>query len=258
MRPETMLGKTIKSFHAAIESEIATSFAEFPVARPSADASVFSGSFSVGIQRTAKRTVDVLFSVLMLLISSPLFAILSVVIRLSSKGPVFFRQERVGLRGKPFTILKFRTMRPHDSDTEHKQVVQSLLKDAGTVEGGEALNRYAEYLESRITRVGRFLRGTSLDELPQLWNILQGDMSLVGPRPHPGYEVEAYKPWYRRRLQVKPGLTGWSKLNLRFTPENYEEAILYDLWYVDNWSVALDLRILLLTVPFVLSMKDAS
>ena len=90
-----------------------------------------------------------------------------------------------------------------------------------------------------------------------LFNIFLGEMSFVGPRPHPVYEVEEYKEWYKRRLNVKPGLTGWSKLNLRLTPKNYEEAILYDLWYVDHWSLGLDIRIILLTIPFVLLMKDA-
>jgi lipopolysaccharide/colanic/teichoic acid biosynthesis glycosyltransferase len=149
-------------------------------------------------------------------------------------------------------------MHSQNSENEHRQYVESLLDQNDQKNNEELLEKYVEYLDRRITKVGRFLRASSLDELPQLFNILMGDMSLVGPRPHPAYEVNSYKKWYRRRLNVKPGLTGWSKLNLRFTPENYEEAVLYDLWYVDNWSIGLDFRILLMTIPFVLSMKDAT
>jgi lipopolysaccharide/colanic/teichoic acid biosynthesis glycosyltransferase len=96
-----------------------------------------------------------------------------------------------------------------------------------------------------------------MDELPQLFNIFLGHMSFVGPRPHPDYEVCEYKEWYNRRLEVKPGLTGWSKLNLRLTPQNYEESIMYDIWYVDHWSLWMDMKIIMKTIPFVLSMEDA-
>ena len=149
-------------------------------------------------------------------------------------------------------------MKEEDQESEHKEYIQYLLNEEN--ENGERtdiLHKYVLFLDGRITRVGRFLRLTSLDELPQLINIFAGNMSFVGPRPHPIYEVEEYKEWYHRRLDVKPGLTGWSKLNLRCTPKNYEESILYDLWYVDNQSILLDLRIIIKTIPFVLSMKDA-
>ncbi|MBN1551064.1 sugar transferase [bacterium] len=201
--------------------------------------------------------IDILCASIFILISLPTLVLIALSIKLSSKGPVFFTQERIGLNGKKFKIYKFRTMRPESSQEEHQEYIQNLLKEDYNVENDKVLKDYFEYIDNRTTPVGKFLRATSLDELPQLFNIFSGKMSLVGPRPHPVYEVEEYKQWYRRRLCVKPGLTGWSKLNLRLTPKNYEESILYDLWYVDNWSVLLDLQIILMTVPFVLSMKDA-
>ena len=149
-------------------------------------------------------------------------------------------------------------MRYMSNEQEHKDYVKYLLKEGTDAPSqGELVANYINHVEGRTTRLGRFLRASSLDELPQLINILVGEMSMVGPRPHPVYEVNEYKSWYKRRLDVKPGLTGWSKLNLRLTPNNYEEAILYDLWYVDNWTIGLDLRIILLTVPFIIFNRDA-
>ena len=150
-------------------------------------------------------------------------------------------------------------MRQDNSEEEHREFIHCLLNEGDEEEEDRIamLAKYIDYLDKRTTKVGRFLRASSLDELPQLINVFLGEMSLVGPRPHPEYEVKEYKEWYHRRLDVKPGLTGWSKLNLRCTPRNYEESILFDLWYVDHWSLGLDLRIFLMTVPFVLLMKDA-
>jgi len=145
-----------------------------------------------------------------------------------------------------------------NNNDEHRQYIQYLLKEGSEAEGQiDLLSKYVDHVDKRTSPVGRFLRATSLDEVPQLLNIIKGDMSLVGPRPHPVYEVREYKEWYKRRLNVKPGLTGWSKLNLRCTPKNYEESILYDLWYVDHWSLTLDIRILIMTIPFVILRKDA-
>ena len=144
-------------------------------------------------------------------------------------------------------------------ETDLRQYIQYLLKEGVRAENRvELLAEYINYVDEKTTPIGRFLRATSLDEIPQLINIILGDMSIVGPRPHPVYEVNEYKEWYKRRLTVKPGLTGWSKLNLRCTPKNYEEAVLYDLWYVDNWNLVLDLRIILQTVPFVILNREAS
>lgn len=209
------------------------------------------------VDKVAKRILDIFFSILVIIFSLPLFFIIGALIKATSRGPVFFRQQRVGMNGKTFLIWKFRTMVVEDSKREHQQFVQELLSDEENEKGEELLKEYLSYLDKRLTSVGRLLRASSLDELPQLFNIFKGDMSFVGPRPHPVYEVDEYKEWYKRRLHVKPGLTGWSKINLRLTPKNYEEAILFDLWYVDHWSFILDLRILMQTIPFVLSMKDA-
>ena len=204
-----------------------------------------------------KRSIDIVLSFFMLIFAFPVFLAVGIAIKVTSDGPVFFKQERVGYRGKTFQILKFRTMFVNDKDTDHQAYVKNLLQHATDENNEELISQYVDYVENRVTSVGKFLRKTSLDELPQLINIFLGDMSLVGPRPHPTYEVEEYKDWYRRRLHVKPGLTGWSKLNLRLTPQNYEESILYDLWYVDQWGLLLDIKIMLKTIPFVLSMKDA-
>jgi lipopolysaccharide/colanic/teichoic acid biosynthesis glycosyltransferase len=247
-----------KSFHHAIDDQIAASLEDCSIRGASLLPSGIPQALALGTRRTVKRLFDLTFAILFLAVSLPVLLVIAVLIKATSPGPVFFRQERIGNKGKKFRIWKFRTMRADDGEKEHKAYVESLLSDPEESGSTDRVEQYVEYLNRRITRVGRFLRGSSLDELPQIFNILSGDMSLVGPRPHPTYEVEAYKKWYRRRLQVKPGLTGWSKLNLRFTPDNYEEAILYDLWYVDNWSLLLDLRILMMTVPFVLSMKDAT
>lgn len=218
----------------------------------------FKAISAFAIQLAVKRILDLWTAGTMILIGLPVFIIIGVAIKISSKGPVFFRQERIGYKGKKFRIWKFRTMRIDQSLEDHKAYIQYLLNEDPEINNGiELVNKYKNHVEDRVTRIGRFLRASSLDELPQFFNILLGDMSLVGPRPHPVYEVEEYKEWYRRRLSVKPGLAGWSKLNLRCTPKNYEESILYDLWYVDNWSLLLDLQIILLTIPFVLTMKDA-
>jgi len=253
-----MIQKSFKNFHSAIERDITASLGDFAIEGRSVLTNRYSESVALFLRSAAKRILDAAFALILLLISMPLFLVISISIKATSRGPVFFRQERIGYKGRTFRIWKFRTMRAENSEKDHKAYVESLLKKTDNANDPALLEQYVEYLDSRITRIGRFLRASSLDELPQLFNILIGQMSLVGPRPHPTYEVNSYKKWYRRRLHVKPGLTGWSKLNLRFTPENYEEAILYDLWYVDNWNLGLDLRILLMTIPFVLSMRDAT
>jgi lipopolysaccharide/colanic/teichoic acid biosynthesis glycosyltransferase len=157
-----------------------------------------------------------------------------ILIKLDSKGPIFFKQERVGKDGYPFQIFKFRTM----------------------VEG--AVHMGAGYLiekdDFRITRVGKFLRRTSLDELPQLINILRGEMSLVGPRPTLRYQVEQYDDWQKRRLLVKPGVTGWAQIHGR-NELSWNERIEYDIWYLEHWSVSLDLKILMKTLWVVLKRK---
>lgn len=209
------------------------------------------------LKQVFKRFFDFTIAGLCIVFASSFFLVLAIIIKTTSPGPVFFKQERIGYRGKKFLIWKFRTMTVAQDDTDHQAYVQKLLENADEEGNEELISEYMNHVQNRVTKIGNILRKTSLDEIPQLLNIFMGDMSIVGPRPHPTYEVEEYKDWYHRRLHVKPGLTGWSKLNLRLTPQNYEESILYDLWYVDQWSLILDFKIILKTIPFVLSMKDA-
>jgi lipopolysaccharide/colanic/teichoic acid biosynthesis glycosyltransferase len=178
-----------------------------------------------------KRALDVLGATVGLTLSAPLLAASAVAVRLEDRGPVFFRQERVGQDGRLFEVLKLRTM----------------VVDAHTQGAGYAVDKG----DSRITRVGSLLRKTSLDELPQLWNVLRGEMSLVGPRPTLAYQVERYTDRQRRRLEVRPGLTGWAQVNGRASL-SWPERIELDVWYVEHRSLALDLRILLRTVSVLL------
>jgi lipopolysaccharide/colanic/teichoic acid biosynthesis glycosyltransferase len=248
----------IRSRIHTLEENIYASFSDVIVEGKSISQKESSRNNYLVWKYSIKRFMDLSLSGILLIVSFPLFIIIAVLIKLTSKGPVLFRQTRIGLKGKSFQIYKFRTMKFQSNEQEHSEYVKYLLK-----EGTEAPTRadlvgnYIALVEQKTTPFGRLLRASSLDELPQLINILSGNMSLVGPRPHPVYEVNEYKKWYRRRLDMKPGLTGWSKLNLRMTPNNYEEAILYDLWYIDNWSIRLDVRIVLLTIPFVLFGNDA-
>ncbi len=247
--------KISRFFESSIEKGILASFNKVAIGRDSHDL----GAKMLNLVRNlVKRSIDISVALILLFISFPIICVIALIIKLTSKGSVFFRQERIGYQKKTFKIWKFRTMKQESSENEHQKYIQYLLKEGCRVEeNSDIIEKYVEYLDSRTTTIGRFLRSTSLDELPQLYNVIKGNMSLVGPRPHPVYEVKEYKEWYKRRLNVKPGLTGWSKLNLRCTPKNYEEAILYDLWYVDHWNISLDLRILLLTIPFVIFSKDA-
>jgi len=213
----------------------------------------------IKVQNTLKRGLDITGSFVCIIASMPIWVVVAVAVKLNSKGPLFFVQERMGHHEKPFKILKFRTMMHHGDAEDHKNYIKKLLQedDRSPSEREALLSQYFEYVQGKVTSVGRFLRASSLDELPQLINIFIGQMSLVGPRPHPLYEVKEYKGWYHRRHEVKPGLTGWSKINLRLTPKNYEKAIHYDLWYVDHWNVAVDIKILLKTIPFILFNRDA-
>ena len=173
-----------------------------------------------------KRALDVVGAALALGVASPLLGLAALAVRLEDGGPFLYRQRRVGLNGKEFELLKVRTM-----------IVGAEHQGAGwAVDAGDP----------RITRTGRILRRLSLDELPQLWNVVRGDMSLVGPRPTLAYQVERYTPRQRRRLDVRPGITGWAQVNGRATLP-WEDRIELDLWYVDNRSLWLDLKILVRT-----------
>ena len=189
---------------------------------------------------------------------APVFAAISLAIKLSSKGPVFFKQERLGEYGKPFTVFKFRSMRTDCDARIHQQYVSQFIAgkvDGATPEGQKPVFKIQK--DPRITRVGQFVRKTSLDELPQFWNVLRGDMSLVGPRPPIAYEFRAYDVWHRRRvLEIKPGITGLWQVKGR-SRTRFDEMVRLDLQYARDWSIWLDLRILLQTPAAVILGEGA-
>lgn len=191
-----------------------------------------------------------------LVVLAPLLLVIAVVIKLESPGPVVFRQKRVGRSLRVFTVNKFRTMRAGAAHDAHRLFVQGLIAGDHPPEVA-GRPRFKMTSDDRITRVGRILRRTSLDELPQLWNVLRGDMSLVGPRPPIGYEVERYPAHWFARFQVKPGLTGLWQVSGR-CELTLEQMIALDLEYVGRRSVILNMWILLRTVPAVLSLRGAS
>jgi lipopolysaccharide/colanic/teichoic acid biosynthesis glycosyltransferase len=211
------------------------------------------------ISQLMKRTIDVVGSAAMLTFLSPLLAAIAVAIKLDSDGPVFFRQERLGQYGVPFTFLKFRSMYFRADSKIHEDYVKRFIggkaeqNQAG--EGGQCVYKLTR--DPRISRVGRILRRTSLDELPQLFNVLKGQMSLVGPRPPVRYEFTSYDTWHRRRvLEAKPGITGlWQVCGRSLT--KFDEMVRLDLRYMEKWSLALDIKILLQTPLAVLFGEGA-
>lgn len=194
-----------------------------------------------------KRLIDILGSLVLITLASPLMLVAAIAIRLESPGPVLFRQVRAGRKGRKFKMLKFRSMCV-DAEAK-KQELKHLNEMDGPV--------FKIRKDPRITKVGALIRKTSVDELPQLFNILMGHMSLVGPRPPLPSEVAEYKPWQRRRLSVKPGLTGLWQVSGR-NDVNFEEWMQMDLRYIDDWSIWLDVKILFRTVPAVLFRSGAS
>jgi lipopolysaccharide/colanic/teichoic acid biosynthesis glycosyltransferase len=198
-----------------------------------------------------KRVIDVVGSGSMLVFFAPLFVAIALAVKVSSNGPVFFRQRRVGRFGKTFIFLKFRSMYADNDANVHREFVTRLISSGASQapKGAGKKDVYKITNDKRVTRVGKFLRRTSLDELPQLFNVLMGDMSLVGPRPPIPYELAAYQTWHRRRLQgVKPGITGlWQVLSR--SSVQFDEMVRLDLHYASTWTPWLDIKILLRT-PF--------
>ncbi len=190
----------------------------------------------IALEQHIKRILDFGGALVALCILVPALPLLSLLIWLDSGPPVFFKQERIGKNGVPFAIIKFRTMKyasePH------------------------TIGRYVNSNDPSLTRLGRFLRRWGLDELPQLVNVLKGEMSLIGPRPTLRYQVVKYDEIQKRRLEVKPGITGWAQVNGR-NALNWQQRMTYDIWYIDNWSLALDLRILALTPAAILRKEFA-
>ena len=181
-------------------------------------------------KRFWKRFIDTLLSLIAFIILSPLLLITALAVKLSSPGPVLFKQQRLGLHGKVFTIYKFRSM---SDGAEHT---------------GSGV--YSGKGDPRVTKVGKLIRATSIDELPQLFNILKGDMSLVGPRPERPFFVEKFKeeiPRYMVKHQVRPGITGWAQINGYRGDTSIMKRIEYDLYYIENWTIGLDIKILILT-----------
>ena len=186
-----------------------------------------------------KRFLDFLIAAIGLIMLAPVLLIIGMLIRLESRGPAIFKQDRVGKNGKIFTFYKFRSMYTDCDETVHQRFVQQVM--SGQIKMSKLQN------DPRITKVGRFLRKGALDELPQIINMLKGNMSFVGPRPHPCYEVERYKDWHKKRLVVLPGITGLWQINKR-NPLSYDQAIQMDLDYLENLSFFLDIKILLQTL----------
>ena len=209
--------------------------------------------------RATKRMIDVVGSLTLLAMLSPILFIIAVVIKLTSRGPILFRQKRIGEHGTPFTFLKFRSMYINNDSSEHKEYVRQLI--AGQAEkkpaNGNGTGVFKLTNDRRITPVGRILRRASLDELPQLINVLHGEMSLVGPRPPVPYEVEAYATWHRRRLlEAKPGITGLWQVYGRSRVE-FDDMVRLDLRYARDCSPLLDLKILLQTPRAVMGGDGA-
>lgn len=195
-----------------------------------------------------KRCLDFLGAALGLIVLSPLFVVIAMAIRLNSSGPVFFRQERIGLHGRTFQIWKFRTM--FANAAQQQQAMEGCNESPDGV-------LFKIKRDPRVTRVGRFLRRTSLDELPQLLNVLQGQMSLVGPRPLPLRDVSRFEAWHHMRHQVLPGITGLWQISGRSNIDSFDDAARLDLHYIDNWSLNLDLEILMETLRIIFLKQGA-
>ncbi len=254
----TYFGQLEKAIQACeregIEAWLVADFFQTQISRTSVDdfygrpVLVFRSTPEASWQGVAKQVIDLVGAAVLLLASSPVLVLVALAIRLTSPGPILFRQQRCGLNGRPFTMLKFRSM---VSDAEQRKHELAALNEMG----GPV---FKVTNDPRITPVGRFLRKYSLDEFPQLFNVLRGEMSLVGPRPLPVDEVERFDdPAHRRRLSVKPGLTCLWQVSGRNEVRDFRDWVRLDLEYIDHWSLWLDLKILWWTVPVVLTGTGA-
>jgi exopolysaccharide biosynthesis polyprenyl glycosylphosphotransferase len=213
-----------------------------------------------GSQRAIKRAFDLVAVTMGLIFLSPLFLLITICIKLDSKGPVYYKQSRIGEFGRPFTMIKFRSMRADADPSIHENHVTRLILENLKPEqlDGESKGNGSLKLanDPRITRVGRILRKTSLDELPQLWNVFLGEMSLVGPRPSLDYEVELYQSWHKRRLEAPPGITGLWQVKGR-NQVSFDEMVRMDLEYIEHQSLWLDIKLLLQTPRAVITARGA-
>jgi lipopolysaccharide/colanic/teichoic acid biosynthesis glycosyltransferase len=206
-----------------------------------------------------KRAVDIFGSIFALVIFAPFMLITAIVIKLDSPGPIIFKQKRLGKKGAAFTFFKFRSMQAGNNAQVHKDFVLKLINgNHNEINNGDAENPLYKIKEDpRITKVGKFIRKTSIDELPQLYNVLIGDMSMVGPRPPLAYEAEKYKSWHLNRiLEMKPGITGLWQVDGR-SRTDFNESVRLDLKYLQTWSMYLDMKILIKTVKEVLQCRGA-
>ena len=204
----------------------------------------------------AKRRFDIIVTLLLLPFLCPIVLLVALAIRLDSRGPIFFRQTRIGHDGWTFTLLKFRSMVANNDDALHRSAVQRFIQGQQLNPHTSNANYYKLANDRRITRVGKFIRKTSLDELPQFWNIVRGEMSLVGPRPPLPYEVALYSPHDLLRLSGKPGLTGlWQVYGRNRVP--FEMMVQMDIAYLEAQSLLFDAQLILLTIPGVLKQGGA-
>jgi exopolysaccharide biosynthesis polyprenyl glycosylphosphotransferase len=208
--------------------------------------------------RIFKRCFDFLGSVLLLILASPILLISAVLIRYTSRGPIIYKQRRIGKDGKEFLFYKFRTMQVDNDDTIHREYLRKLIcRDSGKehcIEDAQTIYKIKN--DPRVTSVGRFLRKWSIDELPQLFNVLKGEMSLIGPRPPIYYETEYYEDWHWQRLSVLPGITGFWQVCGR-SRVRFDEMVFMDIFYIKNISFFTDLKIMFKTIPAVLFSKGA-
>jgi len=205
-----------------------------------------------GSQRLLKRSMDVVVSLLLLLTTWPFWLLLAILIRIESRGPIFLRQERVGIDGKMFLMIKFRSMHAGTDDQAHRELMERTINGRDANQGTSDQPLYGKIKnDPRLTRIGSWIRRYSIDELPQILNVLFGDMSIVGPRPPIPYEVRHYKDWHRTRFHVRPGITGLWQVSGR-NRLHFEEMVRLDVFYIENWSPWLDLKIMLKTIPVML------
>lgn len=269
---ETLRSKVLNALRqdlaASIVSQLALTFHQFPETwdkeQPDGGADVklypdiHEQTSNKRASKILKRSLDVAGSVFLLMILTPVLATIALAIKLTSRGPVIFKQNRLGQFGKRFEFLKFRTMYVNNDPGIHREYVQNFIAgkaDAEKVQGSHGVYKITN--DPRVTPLGRFLRKTSLDELPQFWNVLRGEMSLVGPRPPVSYEFEVYDFWHRRRvLEVKPGVTGLWQVSGR-SRTCFDDMVRLDLRYSQEWSLWLDVKILLAT-PFAVFTGDGA
>jgi len=200
-----------------------------------------------------KRLIDVVLAAGMLVVVAPVMTVIALLIKLSGPGPVLFVQERLGRDGRPFSFYKFRSMKHDSDDAIHRQFAAMFINgdEDGCADHNSGDKVFKLKRDPRVTAIGAFLRRASLDELPQLFNILKGEMSLVGPRPPIAYEIENYQPWHMERLKAVPGLTGLWQVSGRSSVA-FEDMVRLDIRYINTWSLWRDLVILVKTVPVVL------